>query len=430
MAQQVVYTIHTPVKAGHDRFEKTLFSEFSHTFCQRVLHLLAQDEEAQHMYNFTSFAMRVNRATNSVSRLHKEVTQLQFPQFASKISAITNGVHHLTWISDNRAKLYDRFSEFNNWQDDPLVFSKAGNLVDQKKFRAYFSEAWQQDTNILINYINTMLDRHRTKMHETWIDPPNFLSLCNEKDRTLQKDVFNIGFARRFSTYKRANLIFDDLDKLSTIITEANQPIHFIFAGKAHPADEPGKEVIRNILSIQEELYTKTRGLAKLVFIPGYDMTIAKMMTSGVHAWLNSPKRPLEASGTSGMKSAMNGVPNISTLDGWWAEGYHDGLTGWKFGIETDIENACLSESKSQLFYKEDADAFYKLLPSILHMFYDPEAHEQYIDRCINNISLNIPIFNTHRMGAEYAQRYQVNLPKATEKHQNKLRAAYGSDEF
>jgi len=382
------------------------------------------------MFNFTSFAMRVNRATNSVSRLHKEVTQLQFPQFASKISAITNGVHHITWISDNRAKLYDRFPELNNWQDDPLVFSKAGKLNDQKKFRAYFSETWQQDTEILINYVNDMLQRHRTMMQETWIDPPNFLSLCNEEDRTLSADVYTIGFARRFSTYKRANLIFDDMDRLSAIINDYGQPVNFLFAGKAHPADEPGKEVIRNILSIQEELYMKTNGLAKLVFIPGYDMALAKIMVAGVHAWLNSPKRPLEASGTSGMKAAMNGVPNISTLDGWWAEGYHDGLTGWKFGIETDIKNACLSESKSQLFYEEDADAFYNMLPSILKMYYDEEGHEQYLDRCINNIRLNIPIFNTHRMGAEYAQRYQVELPKATEKHQKKLRAAYGSDEF
>ena len=430
VAQQVVYTIHTPVKAGHDRFDKALFSEFSHNFCQRVLHLLAQDDDSHSMFNFTTFAMRVNRATNSVSRLHKEVTQLQFPQFASKISAITNGVHHLTWISNNRARLYDSFKEFKNWQDDPLVFTAAEKLRGQKKFRAYFEQAWQQDTSIMVDYINTMLDKHRTMMHETWIDPPNFLSLCNDEDRTLRADVFTLGFARRFSTYKRANLIFDDLDRLSALIVEGQRPINFVFAGKAHPADEPGKEVIRAILNIQEELYRKTDGLAKLVFIPGYDMDIAKMMVAGVHAWLNSPKRPLEASGTSGMKAAMNGVPNISTMDGWWVEGYHDGLTGWKFGIETDIKNACLSESKSQLFYKEDAEAFYQLLPQVLEMFYDPEQHDDFIDRCINNVAFNIPIFNTHRMGAEYADRYQVQLSKATQRHHQRLREAYGSDHF
>ncbi|MEN8140487.1 MAG: alpha-glucan family phosphorylase [Thermodesulfobacteriota bacterium] len=432
VAQQVVYTIHTPVKAGHDRFEKTLFSEFGHNFCHRVLHLLAQDDESHTMFNFTSFAMRVNRATNSVSRLHKEVTQMQFPQFADKITAVTNGVHHLTWISDNRAKLYDRFPELKNWQNDPLVFARASELIDQKKFRSYFTKAWQQDTKVLINYINVMLNRHRTMMHETWIDPPNFLSLCDFEDRTLATDVLNIGFARRFSTYKRANLIFDDLERLSGIINEADKPINFIFAGKAHPADEPGQEVIRDILSIQEELYRKTDGLAKLVFITGYDMAIAKMMVAGVHAWLNSPKRPLEASGTSGMKAAINGVPNISTMDGWWVEGYHGGKTGWKFGIETDVKQACLSEDKGQLFYQEDADAFYKLLPEILNMFYDKEeGFEQYLDRCINNIALNIPIFNTHRMGAEYAARYGLKqLPKGTERHQERLREAYSSDDF
>lgn len=429
VAAQVVYTIHTPVKAGHDRFDKELYKHFGHTFCGRILHLLATDEDQSHVYNFTSLAMRVNRATNSVSRLHRGVTRKQFPQFSDKISAITNGVHHLTWISDAKADLYNSFEELHNWQDNPSVFANCKQIISQPKFRSYFKRAWHQDTKALIDYVNTMLVTHRNNRLETWIDPPNYLSYQELNQNTLlSPDAYTIGFARRFSTYKRADLIFAKMDQLAQIIVESKRPINFIFAGKAHPADEPGKQLIKQILAIQEELFTKTKGLGKLIFIPNYDMKIAKLMVAGVHAWLNSPKRPLEASGTSGMKAAMNGVPNISIMDGWWAEGYHNGLTGWKFGLETEIEDACLSESKSTLLYEEDAASLYKILPEILHAFYDDEQ-EAYIDKCLKNIELNIPIFNTHRMAAEYVDRYDLKLSPAIQMHIRSLREAYDSNQ-
>lgn len=430
VAKHIVFTIHTPVKAGHDRFDKSVINQIGHAFCSRVLHLLAQDDENQNQYNFTSLAMRINRATNSVSRLHKAVTQKQFPQFSNKISAITNGVHHLTWISDSKAALYDSFSEFKNWREDPGVFAHAALLIDSDDFRQSLEDAWLQDTRKLIDYINNMLSLHRKQMHETWIDPPNFLSNLDDGIQELSPDVYTIGFARRFSTYKRADLIFDDIDKLADIIVSNNFPVNFIYAGKAHPSDEPGKSIIKLVLDIQEELYVKTNGMAKLVFIPGYDMNIAKMMVSGVHVWLNSPKRPLEASGTSGMKSAMNGIPNISTMDGWWVEGYHEGKTGWKFGYESDIDTACLSEAPSTLLYEQDSTSFYELFPSILETFYDEKLHAHYITKCINNITLNCPIFNTHRMAAEYTKRYDLNLPKSIENRLQKLRKIYQSDVF
>ncbi len=427
VSKRIVYTIHTPVKAGHDRFDQKLYSQFGHDFCQRILNLLAKDDDEGHLFNFTAFAMRVNRATNSVSRLHRGVTQKQFPDFADKITAITNGVHHLTWISDAKADLYSSFKEFEHWQENPLAFSNAHLLMNHQKFRAYFEQAWEYDNKALVDYVNDMLLRHRKMMQETWIDPPNYLSQIDE-DNALVPGVFTIGFARRFSTYKRADLIFANLDTLAQIILDQNKPVNFIFAGKAHPADEPGKRLIQQILDVQESLYTKTGGLAKLVFIPGYDMYIAKLMVSGVHAWLNSPKRPLEASGTSGMKAAMNGVPNISTMDGWWAEGHHDGQTGWKFGIETDVAESCLSETKSALFYEEDAASLYNILPEILHTFYDRELHHLYIDKCIKNIELNIPTFNTHRMAAEYVSRYEIKQPPAVAKQIKALQQAYNSN--
>ncbi|MDR9502537.1 MAG: alpha-glucan family phosphorylase [Desulfurivibrionaceae bacterium] len=428
VSKRIVYTIHTPVKAGHDRFDQRLYNQFGNDFCQRILRLLALDDEEGHLFNFTAFAMRVNRATNSVSRIHRGVTQKQFPEFASKITAITNGVHHVTWISDAKADFYNSFKEFDQWQENPLIFSNARLLRDDPRFRSYFEQAWQQDNKALITNVNNMLLRHRKMMHETWIDPPNYLSQINE-DNFLEPGVFTIGFARRFSTYKRADLIFSDLDTLADIILTLNKPINFIFAGKAHPADEPGKKLIQQVLAIQADLYNKTNGLAKVVFIPGYDMHIAKLMVSGVHAWLNSPKRPLEASGTSGMKAAMNGVPNISTMDGWWVEGYHGGQTGWKFGIETDVSAACLSESTSTLLYKEDAASLNAILPEVLNTFYDSELRHLYLDKCIKNIELNIPIFNTHRMAAEYVDRYDIKLPPPVAKQLKALQQAYVSNE-
>ena len=425
VSRKIVYTIHTPVKAGHDRFSRELYSAISHKIFQRILNLIAHDDEISHEYNFTAMAMRINRAINSVSRLHRDVTRKQFPDFADKIKAITNGVHHLTWISEQRAACFTQIPALHAWRTDPSCF---GAITDQEAtaLAPMLKEAWRTDNRLLIDYVNAMLKRHREQMVETWIDPPNHLSSLPETE-WLQPDVFTIGFARRFSTYKRADLIFDDIGRLSDILIALNRPVNFLFAGKAHPADEPGKSVLKLILDNQEELYVRSKGLGKLVFIPGYDMQLAKLMVSGVHAWLNSPKRPLEASGTSGMKAAMNGVPNISIMDGWWVEGYHDGQTGWKFGYEGPVEEADLSEAPDALLYTEDAAAFYQILPAILDAFYEyPEA---YLERALNNLRLNIPIFNTHRMAAEYVAQYGIRLPWHLEESINRFRRLYLSEE-
>ena len=428
VAGDLVYTIHTPVKAGHDRFNKILYREICSPTCQNVLDLLAQDEEHPDEYNFTAMAMRINRSANSVSRLHRDVTHKQFPQFASKISAVTNGVHHLTWISDERAAVFDSFAQLDGWRSNPGVFVNCLELVDDYDFLASIHNAWQQDTRILIDYLNEMLQRHRLQMTETWINPPNYFSTITDGSVTLRPDVFTIGFARRFSTYKRADLIFYDMDLLCRTIVECGHPVNFVFAGKAHPADEPGKAVLKELLRRQEELYVKSRGLASLVFIPGYDMAIAKMLVAGVHAWLNCPKRPLEASGTSGMKAAMNGVPNLSVMDGWWVEGYHDGSTGWNFGHEGPIDSASLSESREELLYFEDSSSFYLLLPKVLREFYDSGTSNAYLSRAIHNLRLNVPIFNTHRMAAEYLKRYRLTLPAEQQEEMQGFAKLYSSD--
>jgi starch phosphorylase len=423
VARRLVYTIHTPVKAGHDRFDRTLYAQVTRKSCRRILNQLAWDDESPSQYNFTSFAMRVNRAVNSVSRLHRDVTRRQFPAFADKISAITNGVHLPTWASANRAVLFDSCAPLRGWRNDPGCFLRA-DLAGDSAFRRQLQSAWNSDNKVLVDYVNAMLILHRTQMAETWIEPPNYLSNIN--DGSLKPGVFTIGFARRFSTYKRPDLIFDDIAALADILKEHEWPVNFIFAGKAHPQDEPGKSVLKLLLDNQEELYRRSKGLARLVFIPGYDMAIAKMMVAGAHAWLNSPKRPLEASGTSGMKAAMNGVPNISVMDGWWVEGYHDGLTGWKFGYEGPVAEADMSESPDALLYEEDAQSFYRVFPEILRTFYqDPE---RYLDVAINNLHLNVPIFNTHRMVAEYVAKYDLRLDPATSARVTAFRGLYQSD--
>ncbi|WP_417911749.1 alpha-glucan family phosphorylase [Candidatus Electronema sp. TJ] len=411
-AKHIVYTIHTPVKAGHDRFARSLYTGISHATGCRILDLLANDPESPHEYNFTAFAMRVNRAVNSVSRLHRDVTRKQFQESADKIRAVTNGVHHLTWISAARARVFDSTDELIGWRDDPGLFGES-QIDDDPVFLRGLNQAWEEDNRILVTYVNRMLAEHRNRMEETWIDPPNYLShLKQGEESLLSPGVFTVGFARRFSTYKRADLIFDNLEALAEILVKSGWRVNFLFAGKAHPQDEPGKSVLKLILDNQEELYQRSKGLARLVFLPGYDMALARMMVAGVHTWLNSPKRPLEASGTSGMKAAMNGVPNLSVMDGWWVEGYHEGKTGWKFGYEGPIKADSLSEDPSTLLYEEDSRSFYELLPSVLELFYS--RPDEYLQLAANNLRLNVPIFNTHRMAAEYVRKYEMQLDQET----------------
>ncbi len=428
VAQRLVYTIHTPVKAGHDRFDKSVYAGMSHKSCRHILELLAKDDDSPDTYNFTSFAMRVNRTANSVSRLHRDVTHKQFPTSAEKISAITNGVHHLTWISDARAEVFDAFTQLKNWRNDPGVFANVQELHTDSRFRTYLQRAWNKDSRILFDYVNKMLLLHRNQMSSTWIDPPNYYSTMIDTNHQLDPSIFTIGFARRFSTYKRADLIFDNLDTLCSIIVKNKWPVNFLFAGKAHPADEPGKSVIKLILDYQEELHSKSNGLANLIFIPNYDMKIAKILVAGVHAWLNNPKRPLEASGTSGMKAALNGVPNLSIMDGWWVEGYHQGQTGWKFGYEGPVDEADLSESPETLLYAEDSASFYKILPQVLQEFYDDTTKSKFLDKAIMNLRLNIPIFNTHRMAAEYLQKYDLKLSTSLQEQMNSFASLYESN--
>ena len=299
LAKRVLFTTHTPVPAGHDRFEwedvETVLSELIPKDA-RDLMIAAGDPEEGRRFSMTHLAVALSGQVNAVSNLNAWVASSMFAN--QHITPITNGVHHLTWTSPEMASLYDK--HLTGWQSDPAILAHAGRIPDDDLI-----EARETSRSVLRNLVKA----------STGV--------------ILDKNRLTIGFARRFATYKRANLVFSDIERLRSI--GANR-IQFVFSGKAHPKDEGGKALIRSIFESAEELAEEI----PVVFLEDYSMATGLAMTSGVDIWLNNPIRPLEASGTSGMKAAMNGVLNCSVLDGWWPEGCQHGVNGWAIGEEND----------------------------------------------------------------------------------------------
>lgn len=299
LTNRVLFTTHTPVPAGHDRFEwedvETVLSELIPADA-RDLMITAGDPEEGNRFSMSHLAVALSGQVNAVSNLNAWVASSMFAN--QHITPITNGVHHLTWTSPEMASLYDK--HLAGWQSDPIILAHAGRIPDDD-----LVEAREKSRGVLRDLVKA----------STGV--------------ILDKNRLTIGFARRFATYKRANLVFSDLERLRSI--GANR-IQFVFSGKAHPKDEGGKALIRSIFESAEELAEEI----PVVFLEDYSMATGLAMTSGVDIWLNNPIRPLEASGTSGMKAAMNGVPNCSILDGWWPEGCQHGVNGWAIGEEND----------------------------------------------------------------------------------------------
>ena len=286
-----VFTTHTPVEAGHDKFSYNLYREvIGNYFPEKVIRDLVGEEHL----NMTLLALNLSNDVNGVTKKHGEVSQKMFPGY--KINAITNGVHSYTWTSECFHKLYDKY--LPGWANEPETFVRVSMVPDKELWNTHL-----EAKKILVDYINSI------------------------SDLNMDCETLTIGFARRFATYKRASLLFNDIERLEKA---ASGKIQVIFAGKAHPKDEGGKKLIEDIFSYTERL----KGKIKIAFINNYNMEIALKMVSGVDVWLNNPIRPLEASGTSGMKAAHNGVLNFSILDGWWIEGYIEGETGWSIGSE------------------------------------------------------------------------------------------------
>jgi glycogen phosphorylase len=354
--RKCVFTTHTPVAAGHDKFPMDLvtrvldgreIAEMKDVFC------------CDDLLNMTYLALNLSHYVNGVAKRHGEISRLMFAGY--NIDAITNGVHAATWAGEAVARLYDRF--IPGWRQDNCSLRYALSIPE--------AEVWQahaQAKNSLIRYVN------------------------QETNAGMDVDLLTIGFARRAAPYKRADLLFSDMDRLEEISVRA-RGLQIIYAGKAHPQDASGKELIQRIYRAKEALRSKI----KIAYLENYSMEMGRMMTAGVDLWLNTPQPPLEASGTSGMKAAINGVPSFSVLDGWWVEGCIEGVTGWSIGaMEIDPQGA--------RNHSHDAEALYeKLEKVIIPLFY--EKRDDFLEVMRHAIALNGSFFNTHRMLQQYVVR-------------------------
>ncbi len=352
--RRCVFTTHTPVPAGQDKFPRELVErvlgqpeifEMPEVFCY------------QGLMNMTHLALNVSHFVNGVAKRHAETSQLMFASYT--IDAITNGVHAGTWTSPAFQELYDR--HIPGWQLDNFSLRFAHDLDRDEIWRAHMKAKKN-----LVDAINGQLDVG------------------------LKTDVFTLGFARRATPYKRATLLLSDLPRLRAIAGNVGG-LQIVYGGKAHPNDREGKALIQRIVQVRELLLPDIN----LVYLQNYDMALAKLFTSGVDLWLNTPEPPMEASGTSGMKAALNGVPSLSILDGWWVEGWIEGETGWAIGEQCDGENGRIDRANC------DARSLYdKLEQVILPLFNDDRSG--FIDVMRHSISLNGSFFNTQRMMQQY----------------------------
>ncbi|MBI5641069.1 MAG: alpha-glucan family phosphorylase, partial [Nitrospirae bacterium] len=347
-----VFTTHTPVEAGHDKFPYDLVSRVMGEIIPiNILRELAGRE----YLNMTMLALNLSRYINGVAKKHGQVSQSMFPGY--EIHAITNGVHSFTWTCDSFKKVFDEY--LPGWANEPELFVRVGRIPDERLWNAHI-EAKKH----LFDYIRTM----------TGVE--------------LSADILTIGFARRATAYKRAHLLFRDLERLEGIGTGR---IQLVYAGKAHPKDDDGKKLIQEIFKYKEKL----RDRIKIVYLKNYNMDIALKIVAGVDIWLNTPLRPLEASGTSGMKATHNGVMNFSVLDGWWIEGHIEGYTGWAIGPApqelTPGADADMRDSE---------DLYNKLEHTIIPLYYN-DRHT-WIRMMQNAIGKNAYYFNSHRMMRRY----------------------------
>ena len=350
--KQCVFTTHTPVAAGHDQFDldlaKSMLGEILPEF-------ILEDVIFENRLNMTRLALYFSHYVNGVAKKHGEVSRHMFPGYS--IDAITNGVHSTTWVSWPFHNLFDK--HIPGWKSDPYIFRSSFSIDKTEVWNAHI-----QAKEELINFVNT---RYNVGM--------------NYND-------FTIGFARRQTAYKRPDLLISDPKRLEEI-SEKVGPIQIIYAGKAHPKDGSGKESIKKIYNVMKTI----GGKVKICFISNYDMTIGKIMTSGVDIWLNTPRRPKEASGTSGMKSAHNGVPQVGTLDGWWLEGCIENITGWSIGPEK-------TESEASDDEIDRNDLYDKLEKIIIPKYYNDR--DNWIRTMRSCIAINASFFNTNRMIQQY----------------------------
>lgn len=397
--KSTVFTTHTPVPAGNDRFglwqiDRQLNGYWNQLGLTRAQFM--QLAEHDDLYGMTVLALRMAEKSNAVSELHGEVArdmwQWLYPDKEVPISHITNGIHTRSWVSSHMSHLFNEYLGVG-WvkkTDDPVAWAPVYEMPDDRLW-----EVHKHNKRRLAEY---MRDRARTK----WVTHRQHPVQTIASGVLIDPNVLTIGFARRFATYKRAALILHDLERIMAIINNASCPVQILFAGKAHPTDEPGKLLI-------QQLYRQVKNAdsaGRLVFIEDYDMNIARYLVRGVDVWLNTPRRPLEASGTSGMKAALNGAINFSVLDGWWREAYN-GQNGWAIGDDRNYEDL---NYQDQL----DAESLYSTLENeIVPLYYDigyDNIPHGWVVRMKESIATVAPRFSTRRMLKQYINEMYVPL--------------------
>lgn len=408
-----LFTTHTPVPAGHDTFSESLLRDYLYEYTyglditwEELVGLgRIKADDAEELFNVSHLAIRTSQEINGVSRLHGEVSRKMFvelnPDYSaaeSNIGYVTNSVHFPTWVAREWLELYQTTLSKNilDEQSDKKVWAKIHSV----------SGAKIMDIRRLLK--KRLLDWVRHSLHDDLArrgeNPRNIFEITN----ILRDDALVIGFARRFATYKRATLLFTNEKRLADIVNNAERPVIFLFAGKAHPADKAGQEFIRLVYNTTKNPLFK----GKVIFLENYSMEMAKLLVQGVDIWLNNPTRPKEASGTSGMKAVMNGVMNFSVLDGWWCEGYQPGA-GWALPEHDTFKDAGLQNEL-------DAETIYNILENdIIPSYYDVDKNgvsERWISHIKNTISGIAPKFVMGRMLDDYEARYYSELWEGSRK--------------
>jgi glycogen phosphorylase len=405
---QNVFTTHTPVAAGNDEFPLWLIEKYlaalwpelkltRDQFFDIARHEMPQGET----FSMGILALQKSDGRNAVSELHGDVARKMW-NFLWKdkdaddvpITHITNGVHVANWIARRLRLLLDQYlgKDWMERLDDPELWTNLDQIPDD--------DLWAVRLHLKRKLTFYMRERVRDRWKHGGFHPVQVVS----SGVLINPYALTIGFARRFATYKRASLLLTDVERLLDIINRPNMPVQIIFAGKAHPADEPGKQLIQEVYRQVKRAETGGR----LVFVEDYEMNLARYLVQGVDVWLNTPRRPYEASGTSGMKAALNGALNFSVLDGWWREAYN-GHNGWAIGEDRDLGSPNVQD-------EEDAESLYNTLENeIIPMFYDRDPKEmshKWIARIKDSMKTNIPQFSTRRMVKEYVERLYVKALK------------------
>ena len=408
VAANTLFTVHTPVAAGNDAFPFDLVTQFFGGYWGSLgLHQQAFLDLGRHdlgwgpMFSMPALALRFSAVHNGVAKLHGETSRHiwsdlwpEVPTDEVPIGHVTNGVHMDSWMAPDMIKLVSSVlpPDWRTRTDDKTMW-EAVKTIDNKKLWDVRKALKAQSIRFLRRRVLKQLERHGASP-----------TVMQGTGALFDPNALTIGFARRFATYKRATLIFKDLDRLESILSNPEKPVQLVFAGKAHPADKPGQGLIAEIHNLSKD----PRFAGRILFVEDYDMAVGRALTRGTDVWLNNPRRPLEASGTSGQKAAMNGMLNLSILDGWWPEGY-DGENGWAIGAGREMDNDEQADNA-------DADALYDLLErEVVQEYYERDAQgipNVWLERAKAAIATVCPQFNAQRMVKDYVRTYYAPLSK------------------